>query len=289
MHRAIDADKTGRALSEQRFQMLEDIAQELQGEIVFPTCFDVAVRLRELTADENVSLDQLLMLLNAEPLIPTRLLRMANSASINPGGPVVRDVRSAVTRLGLKTVRSVTLAIAIKQLIRSREMADFQDLAGALWEHSLLTASAAYVVAGKLTRLNPDEALYAGLIHDLGAFYMLYRATRYEELRVRPDTVRYLVAQWHENIGVSLVEALRVPAEIIDAIRDHDEPREMPAELLNLRDVVYVSNLIAGGGREWLMQESGVQSVERPALDEAWLALEPEIRAHAQAVRALFE
>jgi HD-like signal output (HDOD) protein len=284
-----DADKHGLALRQQRFQMLEDIAQELRTDVVFPTCFDVAIKLREMLSDENVALDKLSALISLDPLIPVRLLRLANSAAYNPAGQTVRDVKSAVIRLGLKVVRATALATAMKQLLRSRDMAEFKGLADTLWEHSLLSASAAYVIARRLTRLNADEAMLAGLIHDLGAFYMLYRATHYPELRSRPDTVRYLVAQWHESIGVTLVEALRVPGDIVEAIRDHDQPRDIPDEPRTLADVVHVSNVIAGGGVEWLLQEGEDRAAECLAEGSVYHVLEAEIHAHAKDMRAAFD
>lgn len=289
MHTPDDADKHGLALRKQRFQMLEDIAQELRTDVVFPTCFDVAIKLREMLSDENVPLDKLSALISLDPLIPVRLLRLANSAAYNPAGQTVRDVKSAVIRLGLKVVRATALATAMKQLLRSRDMAEFKDLAETLWEHSLHTASAAYVIARRMTRLNADEAMLAGLIHDLGAFYMLYRATHYPELRSRPDTVRYLVAQWHESIGVTLVEALGVPGDIVEAIRDHDQPRDIPDEPRNLGDVVHVSNVIAGGGVEWLLQEGEDRAAERLAPASAYAELNEEIDAHAREMRAAFD
>lgn len=284
-----DEDKSGQALKEQRFQMLADIAEELRGDVVFPTCFDVAVRLRQALADEDAPLDRIIALISADPLIPVRLLRVANSAAYNPSGQLVRDLKSAVTRLGLKTVRNVALATAMKQLLRSRDMAEFKELADTLWKHSLEAASAAHVIAAKLTRLNPDEAMLAGLIHDLGAFYMLYRATQYSELRARPGTVRYLVAQWHESIGVTLVEALKAPPEIVEAIRDHDQPRPVPDEPRTLADVVFVSNLLAGGGVEWLLQEGDEHVAPALPPDSPYLALAEEIEAHAQQMRETFE
>lgn len=284
-----DADKHGFALRNQRFQMLEDIAQELRTDVVFPTCFDVAIKLREMLGDENVPLDKLAALISLDPLIPVRLLRLANSAAYNPSGQTVRDVKSAVIRLGLKVVRATALATAMKQLMRSRDMAEFRDLAEMLWEHSVLAASAAYVTARRMTRLNADEAMLAGLIHDLGAFYMLYRATHYAELRERPETVRYLVAQWHESIGVTLVEALGVPADIVEAIRDHDQPREIPNEPRNLADVVHVANVIAGGGVEWLLQEGEERPPEHVAQGSVYAELMEEIQAHAHEVRAAFD
>lgn len=284
-----DADKHGLALRQQRFQMLEDIAQELRTDVVFPTCFDVAIKLREMLSDENVALDRLSALISLDPLIPVRLLRLANSAAYNPAGQTVRDVKSAVVRLGLKVVRATALATAMKQLLRSRDMAEFKDLADTLWQHSILSASAAYVIARRLTRLNADEAMLAGLIHDLGAFYMLYRATHYPELRSRPDTVRYLVAQWHESIGVTLVEALGVPADIVEAIRDHDQPRDIPDQPRDLGDVVHIANVIAGGGVEWLLQEGEERPPEHLAPGSIYAELMEEIKAHAREVRAAFE
>lgn len=37
--------------------------------------------------------------------------------------------------------------------------------------------------------------MLAGLVHDLGAFYMIYRAAQYPELRIRPDSVKHLILQ----------------------------------------------------------------------------------------------
>lgn len=289
MHTEEDIDKSGQDLKAQRFQMLTDIAEELRGDVVFPTCFDVAVRLRKLLADENASIDQIVALIVADPLISVRLLRVANSVAFNPSGRTVRDVKSAVTRVGLKTVRNVTMSTAIKQLLRAREMANFKDVSDMLWKHSLETASAAYVIAQRMSRINPDEALFAGLIHDLGAFYMLYRAAQYSELRARPDTLRYLVAQWHESIGVSLVEALDVPPEIAEAIRDHDQPRPLPEEPRTLADIVYVSNLMAGGGAESVLITDSDHALPLIPADSPYLALTEEIEAHAQSMRDIFD
>ena len=284
-----EVDKSGEALKQQRFQMLADIAEELRGDVVFPTCFDVSLRLRQVLADEDASIDRIVSLIVADPLIPVRLLRVANSVACNPSGKEVRDVKSAISRLGLKAVRNIALATAMKQLLRSRDIVQFQDFADELWKHSLQSASAAHVIAARLSRLNPDEALFAGLIHDLGAFYMLYRAVQYSELRARPETVKYLVAQWHESIGVSLVEALEVPQDIADAIRDHDQPRPLPEQPRNLADVVFVANILAGGGIEMMLQKGSDDVVPNFPPDSPYLALSDDIEAHAREMRATFE
>jgi len=270
-------NKTGDDLKAQRFQMLEDIAKELSGEVVFPTYFDAVLRLRKVLQDPNETIGGIATAVSLEPLISAKLLHLANSVAFNPQGNQVVDLKSAVSRLGLNAVRSAALSIVMAQLLRAKGMASFADLTHKLWEHSIHTAAAARVLAREHTRFNADEAMLAGLIHDLGAFYMLYRATQYEELRERPDTVRYLIVQWHESIGISLLNALGLPEEIVNATEDHDRLRPAPETLRTLSDVIYVANMLSGGHFEWLMQDLGSTPDELDELSRRYGYLQPEI------------
>ncbi len=272
-----EEDKTGDALKAQRFQMLADIAKELAGEVVFPTHFDAVMRLRKALHDPELSLRDIAATIAAEPLISAKLLHLANSAAFNPGGSEVVDLQAAVARLGLNVVRSTALAIVMTQLLRAKGMAMFKDLTQTLWDHSIRTAAAARVIARRLTRINPEEAMLAGLIHDLGAFYMLYRASQYDELRERPDSIKYLIIQWHESIGVSLLNALGLPEEIVKATEEHDRLRPLPTPPRTLADVIYTANMLAGGHFEWTMQEHPMASDDLEILASTYAELEPEI------------
>lgn len=278
---AANDDKKGEALKQQRFRMLEDIAKELSSDIVFPTYFDVVLRLRNALRDPDVSNDRIVALIRAEPLTCARLIHQANSAAQATKGEV-RDVSSAVYRLGLNAVRNAALTVAMNQLVRSKELVLFSDVSRALWKHSMYSAAAAAVISRELSRLNPDEALFAGLVHDLGAFYMLYRAAQYAELRERPESVRFLIAQWHESIGESVLFALKLPDAIIEAVRFHDQPR--PPLLENprtLSDVIYAANILARAELDWLEEDAA----ER-VLGEQYHALAPLIEAQYAEIKA---
>lgn len=282
-------DKQGAELDHQRFQMLQDIAKELSGDTVFPTCFETVIQLRKALQDPEISIGRLAALITLDPLVSARLLALANSAAYNPAGSPIRDLHHAITRLGLHTVRTATFAIAMKQLLMARGVVGFHNLADQLWRHSLHTASAAYVLARRLTRISPDEALLAGIIHDIGAFYMIYRASLYEELVLRPETTQYLIVRWHESIGHALIIALGLPAELADAMRDHDQPRSIPASPRTLADVVFLANRLAGGISGWL----GHQPSEVPVAGQEHIAalneqFDEEIRAHEASLLAAF-
>ena len=165
-------DKVGKALNAQRFQMLEDIARELAGEVVFPTSFEAAIRMRKALLNSNLPIPRIASIVSVEPLVAAKLIHLANSVLYSPDGTPARDLQAAISRLGVKLVRTTALAIAMSQLMRSKEMAIFNDFTQALWVHTLKTAAAARILARTQTRINPDEALLAGLVHDLSLIHI---------------------------------------------------------------------------------------------------------------------
>ncbi|SMC25320.1 HD-like signal output (HDOD) domain, no enzymatic activity [Andreprevotia lacus DSM 23236] len=271
------ANKTATQLRSERFAMLEDIAAEMTGDIIFPTCFDSAIQIGTVMRSPRASMGQVAAAVGADPLVASKLLRMANSAMYNSGGKQITNVEAAVIRLGMSTVRNTALACAMEQMLRARQLVAFESLSKALWDHSLKTAAYARVLAAKLTRVNPETAMFTGLVHDLGAFYMLDRAGRYTELTERPATVSYLIAQWHESIGNVLMEALELPEEIVEATRELDQPVPPVTALRSLKDVIFVANLFAGGLDEMARQDLG-DLTERPELQQPeFVALQAEM------------
>ena len=284
----LSSDKVGDALNAQRFRMLEDIASELKSVVVFPTYFDVAMRLRKALQDPDVPVARIASLISVEPLVATKLMHLANSALYRRDGGPVRTLPAAITRLGIDLVRTTAVAIAMNQIVRAKDMAAFGDLTHALWQHSIKTAATARVLARAFTRINPDEALLAGLIHDLGAFYMLYRASQYSELRERPESVKHLIMQWHEGIGVTLLGVLGMPEEIVQSTVDHDHPRAVPSPVQSLSDIVYVSNVLAGAHFEMRYQDIDPELAETSIAREKYADLLPDIEADTLEMQSVF-
>jgi HD-like signal output (HDOD) protein len=284
-----ETDKVGDELAAQRFGMLADIARELAGEVLFPTFFDAVLRLRKELQDPNVTLQRIARMVQLEPLIAAKLVRLANSVVYAASEPV-RELPSAINRLGLDAVRATAMSVAMGEILHAKEMAAFSTLAQSLWEHSIHCSAAARVLAQGLDRINPEEATLAGLVHDLGAFYMLYRAAQYPELRERPDTLRYIIMQWHEAIGVTLLETLGLPKEIAQAAADHDHSRSVPDIPRTLADIVYIANLLAGGYHVWLHYDRDAPTEEEVrSFREKYASLLPEIESVASEMRGALE
>lgn len=226
------------------FRILEDIARDLSGDVNFPTCMDAAILVRNTLRDPMASLERVVQVVGIEPLISSKLLRLANSVSYNPSGKRVTDLATAIGRLGFEVVRTTSLAVAMDQMLKSRNLAAYDDLARQAWEHSLQVAAIARVLARRIGRVKPDEAMLAGLVHDIGIFYLLFRAAEYAEYRDNRDAMLDLIRGWHESIGESLLHILGLPDHITEAVRDHDQPQNVEAPS-SIRDILYFANLLA--------------------------------------------
>lgn len=257
-------DISARDLKNKRFQLLEDIAKELEGEIIFPTCFDASLRISEAMRSSSLSLQQIAHEIQRDPLVTSKILRLANSAVYNLSGQTTTDIEKALSRTGINTARSVALSCALAQLAQSHQTSVFASQLSDLLTHSLKTAAIAQLLAKKFAlRIAPETAILAGLIHDLGAFFMFHRVTNYPDLIERPNTVSFLVMQWHESIGLVLLDALGLPQEVIDAVRETDIPRPTIKQPRTLSDIVYIANLFAGGFAE--MQKLDLPNLIEPS------------------------
>ena len=227
------------------FRFLKDIAADLsKREVTFPTFANATLKIRRALEDPAIAAERVAHLVASEPLLAAKLVQISNSAAVNPGGKPVADVRTAVTRVGFDTVRSVAVAVAMDQLRVADDMNKYAPRAERAWSHSLQVAALSYVIAQKLTRINPEEALFAGLVHDIGYFYLLARAGKYPELDNDPATLDAVLADWHAPIGQTVLHSFKLPEATLNAVAEHENGRyQMPAR--TLVDVVTLANLVA--------------------------------------------
>jgi len=233
------------------FKILEDIAKDLSGsEISFPTFLDITFQVRTALKDPNLNVEQLAKLVGAEPLMSAKIIRMSNSVAMNPSGREIADVKSAIVRVGMEAVRTVSFAVAMEQLLKSKQMQPFEGISQRLWEHTSHVAALCRVLARKIAKINGDEAMFAGLVHDIGVFYLMSRAANFPELVNDKPELHALLVGWHDNIGHALLSALNLPESVLVAVQEHETDREIK-EIKSLSDVLYVANKIANRAACW--------------------------------------
>ncbi len=190
--------------------------QVAQGELAFPTGAQVALKVRQALDDPNGHVDTAARLIQAEPLLSARVIAIANSVVYNRSGQEITDVRVAVARLGFSTVRSLAMALVTRQMAGKSTDQKHQELVNKLWEHTAYVASLAHVFARHVTHQDTETALFAGIVHEIGGFYMLSRAGEF------PGLLDDDFTDWLEHgeieVGRAVLNKLSVPESVATTI-----------------------------------------------------------------------
>jgi hypothetical protein len=224
-------------------EALQQLAAEAaSGELIFPTHTYAALRVRLTLDDPNVHADTVARVVQAEPLLAARVVAIANSVAFNRTGVTIADVRSAVLRLGTNLVRALATAVIMRQLTEAPMEPQYQALAARLWDHTVHVAALAYVLARRISNSNPDVAMFAAIVHEVGGFYMLSRAGAYPVFNDGEIDPAWN-AGGEMEVGSAVLLALSIPEEVANAVRGlwHGD-FVLPAT--SLTDTLYLANCL---------------------------------------------
>lgn len=262
------------------YKFVRDLEQELaSGQLVLPTFPEVALRVRRVLHAPDVDVPQVVRVVQSDPALTARLLKLANSAMLSRGGSHVDDVKQAINRLGFSMVRNAAMSVAVEQVLATRGMSRLGSHLKELWQHSVEVAAMAYALASITRAVAPDEALLAGLLHDIGHYYVLLRADAYPDLLHEPEALARLREELHGYMGKRILEAWHFPQEMTQAAEEHGQLTRIHDGPADLTDVVMVANLHANLR---LKKTSPVPWDQIPAFQALALTPEKSIEAMKQ-------
>lgn len=208
-------------LEQQMHALSEAIGAELaSGKINFPTFLEASVRIKQCADDPEVSLQDIANLIRAEPVLSARVIKMANSALLNPGGKPITAIGPAVVRIGLLPIRTLAFVVAAQQLEHDLRSPSLRLVASALWMHSVDVSTRAHVLARHFRVCPPDKAMLVGMLRSVGEFYLIARIAEFPEFAAQSERVADFVATWREPVGTALLEAFELPTEILESVED---------------------------------------------------------------------
>jgi HD-like signal output (HDOD) protein len=228
------------------FAFVQALAAELStGKVELPSFPDIAMRVRQVLADDNVSPEKVVRVVGSEPALAARLLQLANSAALNFSGKAVTDLRTAVARMGFNMVRSAAIAFALSQLKKVDSLKGLEKPLEVLWRRSASVAAMSHAVARRLAKVNPDTALLAGLLHGIGQLYILTRTAKHPKLFANEAVYHNIVRDWHSSIAKALLENWDMAEEIVEAVGNYEDIGRSHTGPTDLTDVLTVGYLIA--------------------------------------------
>ncbi|WP_229464382.1 HDOD domain-containing protein [Massilia sp. 9I] len=230
-------------------------AQAARGDITFPTSVNAVLRLQLALDDPDCHVDEAIRLVLSEPQLAARTVALANTAAYGSGagGAQVNNVRAAVLRIGYRRLRGLVAALMVRQF--GHRIADplLRARAEQLWTHSVQVAALAQALARHVTKVDPDTALFAGIVHEVGGFYLLSRADEFPGL-LEDDTENWGVLV-EDVASVEIMRKLAIPADVADAVcglRDavlSQEPQSLLDTLVLANRYAMVASPLGGVGQ----------------------------------------
>ena len=201
--------------------MPKNLLTRLRSGYALPALSPIALKLVELASDDTSSAKDLAKLIEQDPALTVRLLKLANSAFFRTSNPI-SSLAQAVVRIGLQRLRIMALSISLRDTFPfSRSGAlDFKEF----WRISLYRALIAKSLAEYSKVQNPDEAFVAGFITEIGLliFFDLFikgkGVKNHIILEPLEDLLRWETDTYgvnHRQVGKSALTYWKFPEPII--------------------------------------------------------------------------
>lgn len=198
-------------------QVVDTVRQDLLTAIekdllVLPTLPEVALKVREVAEDPDASMDQLNTVIGNDAALTARIVKVANSPLLR-GSVEIESLKMALMRLGMEYTCNIATALAMEQMFQATsDMVDkrMRDI----WTRSSEIAGICHVLCKHHTKLRPDQATLAGLVHRIGALPILTYAEDHPELLRDSITLDAVINDLHAQIGSKILEKWDFPIEL---------------------------------------------------------------------------
>ena len=176
----------------------------------------------------------------SDPVLAAELIRAANSAAFG-ARQEIKTLAQAVAHIGTEKACRILVAASLKRLFVAKTL-------HGVWNHSLEASQIAPSVAKLSPCVNPEEALPAGLVHDIGRLAASLLPEEFQRRSARllakgctlSQVETALCGATHSELGARALERWNFPRDLVEAMRFHHQPERSSSLLAT---VLYVAEL----------------------------------------------
>ncbi len=185
--------------------LMEKIKQDA---LVLPTLPEVALKVRQAADDPDINLGHMGDVIAQDPALSLGMIKVANSVLLSRTVKV-ETVAQAVTRIGLRQIKSIATAMAIEQVFVSKNDIVSMYMKKS-WEKTIDVASVAislmnvYLQKNKHTSLTLDTITLASLVHNIGVLPILTEAEQHPDIFANPTFLQQAIIKLSGKIGGSI-------------------------------------------------------------------------------------
>jgi len=173
--------------------------------------------------DEAFDADELISLIQGEPVIAAKVLELANSQFYNPSGREILDLKSAFMRLGATGLVEGVINGFLSKLTPQSQVY-FKQYGNKIWQHSADTGDIAKrLLLSSQYKEEANQAYLIGLICNLGdmiMFQLLMDAFSYVHPDCEPNShaFKLLMVRKSKTLTYFIAKHWQFPKPILDAL-----------------------------------------------------------------------
>lgn len=257
--------------------------------LVLPTLPEAALQVREIAESEDSAIGDLVKVISNDTALSARIIRVCNSPLFR-GNRAIENLNMAVSRLGMVYTSNLAMGLAMQQMFQATsEMIDKR--LRATWQTSTEVAGVCHVLAQHYTKLKPDQATLAGLVHLIGVLPIL-RYVEDEDVQISSIMLDNAIDELHPRIGAAILKRWDFPKDLQNVPLEYANfQREVPAA--DYADLVMVANLQLAAGSEhpWAQLDgSAIPAFKRLGIDpNIDMSEEEDLNAQMEAAMALLQ
>ncbi len=229
-------------------KFVDELREDLKhNRLTLPTMPTIAVEALMVLNDSGSSANDLAKVISKDTSLTARLIRYANSPMYAMAYPIA-SIKPAITCIGFQMVKHAIYAVCMKDVFRT-SVSDIQRRMEDLWAHSVKVASKSVAIAKAQPNLDPEVALVAGLIHDIGKIPLLVKLCNYEALVGYDEFIDHLLHRLHAGMGKAILKMWDFDPDLIAVAAEHEDINREPQDSTpDYVDVVQVANILSYGG-----------------------------------------
>lgn len=212
--------------------------------LVLPSLPEVVLKIRDVLEDENATTEQVADVLSQDSSLSARLLKVVNSP-LYRGSVSIEDLHTAVTRMGGRLVRDLIINLAMKQMFQPTSLVMDQQFRSA-WNTSVDVAAICQMMASSIGGIRKEQALLAGLIHNIGILPILVLAEEDDCLFHDEESLKSLTNALQARVGAMILKSWNFSDDLIEVVQESNNFKYDHDGAANLVDLVQFS-LLHGG------------------------------------------
>jgi len=233
--------------------------------LVLPTLPEVALKIREVVESENASAQEISETLTQDASLSARLIQVANSPLYRSRNPI-DDLQMAVTRLGIRLVRDLVISLAMKQIFQATSDVLDEEFRKT-WNTAVEVAAICRMMATTVPGINSEQALLAGLVHNIGALPILVMAEDDDDLFQDAEALSGIIDELQGRVGEMILKSWNFPEPMIEVVRESHNFTYSHEGDATFIDLVQTSLLQGGHVDETSVDWSNVPAFEKLGMD----------------------